>query len=304
MNQVKDIFNTQFFVILGVVLLIVTCLVLYIEQKFKAYDHKMSSMLSLVSSLAEEMDIFKNKSNFSGGLPAMQTEINDLNKNLEESKLIDVSDDEDDSDDDDDSESETDSETDSESVDDLNHPKIVNTMDLGTSENEIITITKLEDLQSNNIVELDGSIIEELNDRVGKYDLEELDNMEELDDLDNSVDLDDLDDLDDDETNVVEELDDIEETNVVEELDDIEETNVVEELDDIEETNVVEELDDIDETNVVEELDDIEEINNDLIDYNKLSVAKLKEIALDKNLISNTSNKLKKIELLKMLEDN
>ena len=281
MNQVKDLFNTQFFVILGVVLLLVTCLVLYVEQKFKAYDHKMSSMLSLVSSLAEEMDIFKNNRNHSGGQSEIQTEINNLNENLEESKLIDVSDD-DDSDDDDetnngsdsdddannldsDSDSDDEPETDSESVDDLNVPKIVNTIDLGSNENEIITITKLEDLQSNNIVELNESNIEELDDIEEKYD---------LDDLDESNDLDDLDDLD--ETNVVEELDD-----------DIEETNVVEELDD-----------DMDETNVVEEL------NDDAIDYNKLSVAKLKEIAMNKNLILNTNNKLKKAELLKLLEGN
>ena len=67
---------------------------------------------------------------------------------------------------------------------------------------------------------------------------------------------------------------------------------------------MVEELDndEIEETNVVEELDDIEEINDDTIDYNKLSVAKLKEIALEKSLISNTSNKMKKADLLKLLE--
>jgi len=286
MNQIKDIFNTQFFVILGVVLLLVTCLVLYVEQKFKAYDHKMSSMLSLVSSLAEEMDIFKNNRNHNGGQSVtqneIQTEINNLNTDLEESKLIDVSDEEDnedsdyESDDDNnlDSDSETgsdtDSESDMESVDDVNEPKIVNTLDLGSNENEIITITKLEDLQSNDIIDL----VEEVNNTEEKYDLDELDELEDLDNsLDSSNDLDDLDDMEE-----------IGETNVVEELDN----------DEIEETNVVEELDD----------HDIEEINDDAIDYNKLSVAKLKEIALEKNLISNTSNKLKKAELLKLLEGN
>jgi len=272
MNQVKDIFNTQFFVILGVVLLLVTCLVLYVEQKFKAYDHKMSSMLSLVSSLAEEMDIFKNNRNHSGGHSAMQTEINNLNTDLEESKLIDVSDEEDnedsdsESDDDNnlDSDSETGSESDSESDSDsesVDEPKIVNTLELVSNNAEIITITKIEDLQSNDIVDLDESNIEELNDTEDKYDLDELD---ELEDLDNSNES-------NDESNDLDDLDDLEE---------------------------------IEETNVVEELDDIEEINDNAIDYNKLSVAKLKEIALEKNLISNTSNKLKKAELLKLLEGN
>jgi hypothetical protein len=241
-------------------------------------------MLSLVSSLAEEMDIFKNHRNHSGGQSVtqneIQTEINNLNTDLEESKLIDVSDEEDnvesdyESDDDNnlDSDSETgsdtDSESDMESVDDVNEPKIVNTLDLGSNENEIITITKLEDLQSNDIIDL----VEEVNDTEEKYDLDELDELEDLDNsLDSSNDLDDLDDIEE-----------------------IGETNVVEELDD----------DEIGETNVVEELDDIEEINDDAIDYNKLSVAKLKEIALEQNLISNTSNKLKKAELLKLLEGN
>jgi len=227
------------------------------------------------------MDIFKNNSNHSGGQYVtqneIQTEINNLNTDLEESKLIDVSDNEDsnyESDDDNnlDSDSETgsdtNSETDMESVDDVNEPKIVNTLDLGSNENEIITITKLEDLQSNDIVDL----VEELNDTEEKYDLDELDELEDLDNsLDSSNDLDDLDDMEE-----------------------IGETNVVEELDDNE----------IGETNVVEELDDIEEINDDAIYYNKLSVAKLKDIALEKNLISNTSNKLKKAELLKLLEGN
>jgi E3 ubiquitin-protein ligase HUWE1 len=221
-------------------------------------------MLSLVSSLAEEMDIFRNSRNQSGGHSAIQNEINNINENLEESKLIDVSDDDDDEDEDDnvetdyESESETDSESDTETVDDVNEPKIVNTQELVSNDNEIITITKLEDLQSNDIVDL----VEELNDTEKKYDLDELD---ELDELDNSLDG----------------------------------SNNLDELDD---TNVVEELDDTEEINVVEELDDIEEINDDIIDYNKLSVAKLKEIALEKNLISNTSNKLKKAELLKLLE--
>lgn len=283
MNQVKDIFNTQFFVILGVVLLLITCLVLYVEQKFKAYDHKMSSMLSLVSSLAEEMDIFKNNRNHSGGQSAIQSEINNLNENLEESKLIDVSDDEDDEDDDSESDddnnlesdSESDSESDTETTDDINEPKIVNTLDLGSNENEILTITKLEDLQSNDIVDLDETNIEELNDNEKKYDLDELDDFD--DSLDNSNDSNDSNDSNNLDLDDMEELDD---------------------------TNVVEELNDIEDTNVVEELDEIEEIDDDAIDYNKLSVAKLKEIALEKNLISNSSNKLKKAELLKLLESN
>ena len=62
-------------------------------------------------------------------------------------------------------------------------------------------------------------------------------------------------------------------------------------------------LEDLDETTVVEELDDVEEIKEtNVIDYNKLSVAKLKAIALEKKLIPNISKKLKKSELLTLLE--
>ena len=272
MNQIKDIFNTQFFVVLGVVLLLVTCLVLYIEQKFKAYDHKMSSMLSLVSSLAEEMDIFKNNRFDVGGHTETQSKINELNEKIEENKLIDVSDDENEANSDDDSEyvsdsdssssiletDDDDSETDLNVTSNKNH-KTVNDIDLGSDENEIITIHKIEEHnQSNNIIELnkDSEHNNDLIDLDEKYELDKLDESDESVDLNSSN------------------------------------------MDDLNDTNVVEELDDLNDTNVAEELDEVIEI-----DYNKFSVAKLKEIAYEKNLISNISNKMKKAELLDMLDN-
>ena len=293
MNQLKDIFNTQFFVILGVVLLLVTCLVLYVEQKFKAYDHKMSSMLSLVSSLAEEIELFKSNHHISGsgsgsGLNHIQSQSNDLQENLEESKLIDVSDDEDDEDDEDekmssgsDSETEIDvvSESDTDSDSDLDiHPvveelsdnehKIVSAFDLGNNDAKLITIKKIEVNPVNNIVDLnDINDLEILDDNDDNDDLEELDNLDKNDDLEELDDLDDNDnDNDDDKDDDLEELDN--------------------------ELN-----------NNIHEIEDLDSKNN-IIDYNKLSVPKLKEIAVEKNLITNTSNKMKKADLLKLLEEN
>ena len=266
MNQLKDIFNTQFFVILGVVLLLVTCLVLYVEQKFKSYDHKLSSMLSLVSSLAEEFELSKQSNPNLSAPNHSAIAVEKLSNDLEESQLIDVSDNSD-------SESESESDSESGSDDELddnesnnldyeddseddsvneneNENKIISAMDILDShnDNELFTIKKLE---TNDIIDL------------------EPEHLEDLDDL-----------------------------NRVEEVDDLEE------LDDLNEVDDLEELDDLNELDDLDEVDDLEELKDEILDYKKLPVAKLKEIALEKELITSENNKLKKAELLKLLEGN
>ena len=302
MNQLKDIFNVQFFVILGIVLLLVTCLVLYVEQKIKSHDHKLSSMLSLVSSLAEEIDFFKKNNTSSqdtNALQEVQTHIHNLNESLESNKLIDVSDDEGNSsgsdyesignNSDSDSNSDPDSEDESNNSDNESNSendsiiilqetnsdvhKIVNTIDLGNIDNDIITIKKIKDIQLNNIVDLDDT--------------------NEMDELDDTNDLNELDELDDaNDLNEIDELDD------VNDLNDIDELNIDDKTPEIEEDE--EGLDDIDDINDID--DESDDTKDNVVDYNKLSVPKLKEIALEKKLITTTSNKLKKADLLKLLE--
>jgi hypothetical protein len=57
----SNIFNTQFFLILGIILLLVSILFLYITQKINEQNHKMSSMLELVSTMAGEMNSMRSR---------------------------------------------------------------------------------------------------------------------------------------------------------------------------------------------------------------------------------------------------
>ena len=56
MASLTDLFNPTFLMFLGILLLAIALLVLYFESKFRDQNHKISSMLSLVSSLAEELN--------------------------------------------------------------------------------------------------------------------------------------------------------------------------------------------------------------------------------------------------------
>ena len=51
-----DIFNPSFFIFLGLLILVLACLILYFESKWREQNHKISSMVSLIGSLAEEMN--------------------------------------------------------------------------------------------------------------------------------------------------------------------------------------------------------------------------------------------------------
>lgn len=51
-----DLFNPTFFIFLAVLLLVTALLVVYFEGKMREQNHKIASMLSLVSSLAEELN--------------------------------------------------------------------------------------------------------------------------------------------------------------------------------------------------------------------------------------------------------
>lgn len=100
MYSINDIFTPSFFMILGVVLLLMALLVVYFESKYREQNHKIASMLSLVSSLGSEIYNIKYTGQL-GGNPTEKTYTNLENV----SHLIPVSDDEDDdadTDDDDD----------------------------------------------------------------------------------------------------------------------------------------------------------------------------------------------------------
>ena len=59
MVSLTDLFNPTFLIILGILLLVAALLVIYVESKMRDQNHKIASMLSLVSTLAEDMNGIK-----------------------------------------------------------------------------------------------------------------------------------------------------------------------------------------------------------------------------------------------------
>jgi cell division protein FtsL len=102
MPSLTDLFNPTFLMFLGILVLVVALLVVYFESKMREQNHKITSMLSLVSSLAEELNEVKyglNHLSMRCGVPFTQIiPPNHLAENVNErneTKLISVSDDED-----------------------------------------------------------------------------------------------------------------------------------------------------------------------------------------------------------------
>ena len=118
MPSLSDIFNPSFFMCLGILVLLTALVVVYFESKMREQNHKIASMLSLVSSLAEEqhnlrMEVFRmvstGQTNQVNSFPVNSFPVNSFPVNSFISKshnsgFINVSDDEQDSDNDDDSE--------------------------------------------------------------------------------------------------------------------------------------------------------------------------------------------------------
>jgi RecA/RadA recombinase len=59
MLPLAELFNPTFFLFLGILVLVVALMILYYESKMRDQNHKIASMLSLVSTLAEDMNIVK-----------------------------------------------------------------------------------------------------------------------------------------------------------------------------------------------------------------------------------------------------
>ena len=276
--MMTDLFNPTFFMFLGILILVVALVVVYFESKSREQNHKIASMLSLVSTLAEDMNGVKMglhhlSVNRVGGnnLPRFpqqaQPSLEESNMQLFQNKddnLIPVSDDEsmsdsigDDSDEESDDEESEDDSDEEESDDDNNHTNI-----------KILTLN-----MPTPSVEGD--------------DFEEIDDMEDLGGID----------------------EDITETNSQSSMGSrASPKNVLEMLSTraAENSTSVEELDashiNISATDLKTININLDEIHADSVDYKKLPLPKLRSIVTDKGLADDAS-KLKKQELLKLLED-
>ena len=265
---------------LGILLLAIALLVLYFESKFREQNHKISSMLSLVSSLAEEIDTNKmmiNHLSMVGSGHVISQNINNTydKMNVEQNQntpveLIDVSDDDDDADDADDEDEDEDEDGES-----------------SESEDE----KSLHDnLEEKHVIQ----IHEQSHVKVLKIDIDENVNDDEIEDIDNNSDNMDI-------INDIDELVscDSESTN----------NNLEEKLkvsaplyhmnDEFEKHSISNEgsisVFDLKSINI----STLEEPKG-VLDFKKLSLNKLRSIVSDKGL-STDASKLKKPDLLKLL---
>jgi hypothetical protein len=290
MTSFAELFNPSFFIILGIVTLLVALVVVYFESKMREQNHKFASMLSLVSTLAEDMTGIKAGLNhlamttINGGgqytiphnTPFPPENLGNTHNRQQSLHLIEVSDDE--SDDSDDSETEVEEELVDEyesDEEDSENDEEDNEGDTSSESNEEDEPIKVIKLRISDDIEEDNNTYEESN----------------------QIDFDNEDDL-----AILEDIDDIpvispEYTEEILSLT----YNEVEEEQPLVESKI--------ETSVpyASELKTIS-INlgdNSLtehIDYKRLQLTKLRSIIVEKGLTSSSeAQKLKKPELLKLL---
>ena len=275
-----DLFNPSFLMFLGILVLVVALLVVYFESKFREQNHKIASMLSIVSSVAEELNNMRGAINLVGGsinndnspniieLNSSFNSNNNSNNNFEQIKrmdLIEVSDDEDEEDEDEEDEDEEDLDEEDldeeDSVDDLEEEDSVE--DLDDLEEE-----DLEEVKDIKVLKLSVSGTN-INLDINHDEIDDLHNDEEIDDLHNDEEI----DFDDNESIVS-----------------IDATSIH----DIKISNF-----DLKSISFDTNLEEKNQMNSS--EYKKLSANKLKNIAIEKGLTTKSS-KLSKQELISLLK--
>jgi|688.fasta_scaffold144079_3 hypothetical protein len=263
MPSLVDIFNPSFFMFLGILVLVAALLVVYFESKMREQNHKMASMLNLVTCMAEEMNAIKvhlNSQPIIGGTQNNPSSLETNNVHIIKTDLIPVSDDDDDDSDNDSENSIEDNETDSgsDSGSESNSEDIKEVIEIGGEVNDI------------KVLKLNLSITNNTNNTNNINDIDE-NNFDDLDELCGEDIC-----ISDDSISISSEDDDIEQKND----------------DEI----------DISKLNLKSiNISNLEEIkSSDIIDYKKLTLSKLRSIVIEKELVADSS-KLKKNELLKLL---
>lgn len=289
MATLTDLFNPTFLIFLGILVLVVALLVVYFENKFREQNHKISSMLSLVSSLAEELNgtkmVIQHLSMIGGEHP--QNYQNHQNHqpflpNLEENnmqntnKLIQVSDDDN-----------SDTESESSDSDDSNGNDIDSDVGNDTIDGSDDDSNGNDDEDDNSSVEdLDNNVIEigEHNDiKILKLNISNPKDDESIKSEDNNLDFEDLEDL--------ENLSDSDTLSIQKEIE-------INDINDIDED--INHSDDIKSMDLKSIHINLEETKHESLDYKKMALPKLRSVVTEKGL-TNDASKLKKNELLKLL---
>jgi hypothetical protein len=189
-----DFFNPSFLFFIGFFTLIIAILVVYFESKSRMQNLKITSMFSIISTLAEDLNSIKLALNqipfneFNGGSPFLAKD-DVLFHNQEQTKLIEVSDEEEDDDsedendeheedheddDDDEEDEEDDDEEDDEDEDELDDNIEDSESESEVNNIKVLNITNLEPhLEKNNNEDYEEDLIEPL-------ELESLETLEEM----------------------------------------------------------------------------------------------------------------------------
>jgi len=191
MSSLIDLFNPSFLMFLGILVLVVALVVVYFESKVREQNHKIASMLSLVSTLAEDINGVKMGLNhlaitrFGGSVHNTLEHINPTFISKDSNELIEVSDDEEDeSCDDDDEDENNDDDDEDENNDEEDENEFCDEGKQLYEEEEASAHEDIKVLKLNICNEID--IIENNHDNnKEEINLEDLDNN--LEDLDNNL---------------------------------------------------------------------------------------------------------------------
>ena len=271
---ISDLISTSFLFSIAIIIILIGGIFAYVSYRMSEQDHKLTSMLGLVSTLAEEMHSLKIRQNNDSIVlnegevindddtddvddddVSSRKEIHIFDQNMlsggTDINLISVSDNESDSSNDSESDSESSSSSDSESDSDSDSDEEP------TSNVKILNISEVNEF-SNDFIEEDFS-----------NDLKE--NMVELTEL-----FDDLDDLEDLDTKSI---------------------NLAEHIELVSDSALV--------SDSMLDISDLKTIMiSDKPDFKKMGLNKLREVVVERNIITVLeAGKLKKPELLKLLGD-
>ena len=61
--SISDIFSTSFLFSIAIIIILVGCIFAYVSYRMSEQDHKLNSMIGLVSTMAEESQFFRSKLN-------------------------------------------------------------------------------------------------------------------------------------------------------------------------------------------------------------------------------------------------
>lgn len=266
MSSLTPILSIPFLLSLGISLILIGFVGVFFYQKITEQNHKISSMVDLISTMAEEMNYIRSRVQSGGAVNTLPSNPVAQQVPLINSQpvqdLINVSDNEDESDsEDEESDDESDADDDDESDDDSESD--------AEEEENVRVINISESLLHSN---------EELGD-VEEIPSENNDDMNDSEDDDN--------DLDEDDKSSVSSQEDVK-------VEVVKLNEVMEEPQEFEPESLL----DIDATLLKSIHMTFPTSEN--IDYKKLSLNKLRQIVSDKNL-SSDSSKLKKPDLLKLL---